>query len=755
MAVDYPTAAELQTAIDSGNAENLAFSGTDNALLIQEAPFLVTDSDADGVPDPADDCDGVGWRLPCDGDASNDGIFETLSYDASGATTIEAGIDVPGFVEVADVYILVDTSQSMGPEIAQIITDLTSGTFVDTAQCPEGAGTGLVGGLKCIVPDLWIGLGGFEEYPLWPHAYGLEQAPYHHYLDLTDNLQHINDALWSLTTRVNKDNPDAISQAIYATLTGKGLGPWVPNRGSCPEGHWGYPCFRPNSLPILLLITDSPAHEEPTERQPEDPYLDPPFDGVVGLGQWLPPVEMSPNVLYSSDKDSAWDLGDLTGRSLTVMGTNTNMGNDAVTWTEGACTQCSSGCWSDGQDAFAKFSLSSTVSAFFSGIGTGYPYHNVALFDGDMTPLDCDPGPGSGDYWGRFTRSIGPGTYYAVSDAAVPVGLSSSDVRGPYQLRIQTTVGDSSWQTATAPIHWDDVETTIIDTGAKMVSIASFANALDSSIGLANASGSFDDDGVPFVERINDDGTGLSDSTISAIDRLINNTRRDGTVIAEDNAATPTVDESEFLKALIATNCPTTGTFKCLSGTGTDTCVGCQNKTNVGFDFTLGNSTVPETAGSQTFDFDLVGIADGKVELRRVPVRILVPGNKNYGAGYYQNTYEADAVCRMPPDVPDPDVPDWGTLTWSGSAPAGTSVEFQLFTANTVAELDTVTPVSIVYPTETTEQSYDVGEALEAGGGTNMLPFLRVKVVIQGSSNGGETPVFEGWSMQFNCLPAS
>jgi hypothetical protein len=129
-------------------------------------------------------------------------------------------------------------------------------------------------------------------------------------------------------------------------------------------------------------------------------------------------------------------------------------------------------------------------------------------------------------------------------------------------------------------------------------------------------------------------------------------------------------------------------------------------------------------------------------------VRILVPGSKNYGAGYYQNTYDADFVCEMPPERPD-----WGTLAWSGSAPAGTSVEFQLFTANSVAQLDTVTPVSIVYPTGTTEQSYDVGEALEAGGGRNMLPFLRVKVVIQGSSNGGETPVFEGWSMQFNCVP--
>ena len=58
-ALDYPNATELQMAIDSSNAAGLAFSSADNALLVAGSDtFFFLDSDADGVPDPADDCPG-------------------------------------------------------------------------------------------------------------------------------------------------------------------------------------------------------------------------------------------------------------------------------------------------------------------------------------------------------------------------------------------------------------------------------------------------------------------------------------------------------------------------------------------------------------------------------------------------------------------------------------------------------------------------------------------------------------------------
>jgi hypothetical protein len=100
-----------------------------------------------------------------------------------------------------------------------------------------------------------------------------------------------------------------------------------------------------------------------------------------------------------------------------------------------------------------------------------------------------------------------------------------------------------------------------------------------------------------------------------------------------------------------------------------------------------------------------------------------------------------------------PEVPDWGTLAWIGSAPTDSSVEFLIYSANTLAELDSATPVSITYPTGTTVQSYDVADELQGAFQSNYMPFLRVRAVVNGSSDGWQTPVFQGWSMEFNCIP--
>jgi hypothetical protein len=157
---------------------------------------------------------------------------------------------------------------------------------------------------------------------------------------------------------------------------------------------------------------------------------------------------------------------------------------------------------------------------------------------------------------------------------------------------------------------------------------------------------------------------------------------------------------------------------------------------------------VTQTAAPQVFDFEMVGYA-GAAEIGRIPVRVMVPeAGGSYGSGYYQNTYDSDVVCEMPPERPD-----WGDLTWIGSTPSDSTVEFELYTANTLAELDTVIPVSITYPTDTTAQTYDVGAELLNAGQENWMPFLRVRAKLNASSDSLSTPTFQGWSMEFNCIP--
>jgi hypothetical protein len=483
-------------------------------------------------------------------------------------------------------------------------------------------------------------------------------------------------------------------------------------------------------------------------------YEDPPFDGVLGASALLPPVRMSPNVLYANDPATAWDLGDLTSTSMTVMGTNTNFGNNATTWNVSACQQCTdpmdvSTCWVDGPDAFVKFSLGATISPFLSGEGTAYPAHNVAVFDATPAGVDCDGGPGGGDYWGRLTPTLAPGDYYLVSDAAVPLGVSSSDVRGQYQLRIQTTPSDPSWATADLPVPWADIGPLFSDNSVKIVAVLSESPALQDMEDLAQATGSVDRNGKAYVSTVSSSGSGLSDALMGGLDLLVNNTRRDVTLVAEDNPATGAVDESGFLQWVSATACPTGAEPNCLGGDGAATCTQCLNDAQLAFEFALSNAIVPRGSDHQIFDFDMVALADGQYELTRTPVRVLVPRDgPYYGTGYYQNAYDSTYACVTPPERPD-----WGTLTWSGSTPGDSTVEFEFYTADTLEELDSAIPVSIVYPTDTTSQSYDVGEELVAAELSNYGLFLRVRAKLNGSNDASDSPVFEGWSMEFNCVP--
>jgi hypothetical protein len=630
-AIDQPGQLDLTTS----NSQNLFFSTTDNALTLQPGSGSLVDTDGDGVPDPADECPGPGWRLPCDGNASDDGIYQTLYFNSDTDVTVRADINLSGKIEKADAYVLMDGTGSMSGEQVQLVNDLTTGTMVDPTQCPGAAGTGLLGALECAIPDLWIGVGDFKEVSYLPHNNRYDMAPYHHYLDTTDNIQHVVDAVSNFVADNNKDLPEATTQALYSVVTGQGLGDLVPNRGSCPStpaGRWGYPCFRPNVLPIIILVTDADMWNGPYNNG--HTYGNPPFDGTLGLGTLLPPVEQSPNVLYSSDPFTAWDLGDMTNRSLTVMGSNVNSGNDAQTWDKGTCMQCGgSGCWTDGRDAFLKFSVSGLTDMYISGEGSAYHTTNVALFDSSLTAVGCNPGPGGGDYWGRFTQSLGAGDWYAVSDASVAPSTSVGTRIGNFQLRIHNKTADPlghpSWQTADLPIPWTTVETELLASGVKLVNIVSPNSggliAIPDVTALAVSTNSLDQYGDPYLEVINGDGSGLSTAILDAVRSLVGDTRRDITLVPEDDPASLVVDEADFVKVVTATSCPTAGIQNCLGGAGTSSCQGCLADTQVGFSFRLGNAVVAPAASAQVFDFDMVALADGTAELTRIPVRVMVP----------------------------------------------------------------------------------------------------------------------------------
>jgi hypothetical protein len=280
-------------------------------------------------------------------------------------------------------------------------------------------------------------------------------------------------------------------------------------------------------------------------------------------------------------------------------------------------------------------------------------------------------------------------------------------------------LGYASWQTADLPITWTTLETELLARNVNIVSVISpnsdGLSGLADATALGIATGSVDQSGNPYVQTINGDGSGLSTALLDAVRALIGNTRRDISFVAEDNAATGTVDETEFVRNVTSSSCPTTGVNNCSGGVGTSVCEDCLQGAEVAFQFRLGNTSVTETATAQVFDFDMVGFA-GAAEIGRIPIRVMVP--------------EA-----------------------GGSYGSDSTVEFEIYTANTIEELDSVIPVSIVYPTDTTAQSYDVGDELISAGHTNYMPFLRVRAKLNASSDSLSTPTFAGWSMEFNCIP--
>ena len=147
----------------------------------------------------------------------------------------------------------------------------------------------------------------------------------------------------------------------------------------------------------------------------------------------------------------------------------------------------------------------------------------------------------------------------------------------------------------------------------------------------------------------------------------------------------------------------------------------------------------------------MVALADGTAELARIPVRVMVPeAGASYGAGFYVNTYDSDVVCDIPPERPE-----WGTLTWVGSTPSDSEVVFEFFTGDVLADLDSQVPVSVAYSGDPVVQTHvlDISDELWAAGSPMDSLFLRVRARLEGSTGGADTPIFQGWSVEFDCVP--
>ncbi len=750
---DYPVASELTPE----NSAGLRYSEEAGALVIDRVSKL-PDEDGDGVPDDADDCPGTPDWISCDGDPSNDGVYATLFYDPTAALAVEREVlaattaDIPAI----DVYFLIDATPTLADEITVLQDQILS----------------IIADVRARFDDARFGLGLYREYALDPLADPYSQAPYHHILDLTDDETLVQTAMSTLNTVANASPGSAATQALYSVASGLGLGDAVPNRGTCPEGATadiGYPCFRPDVLHVVMNITDAPVYNgpDPTGLQ----YGDPPFAPDVGTGvTTLPPVEMFPALFEADDATNPLDLGDLSGRSLTLMGMSTLLTNRVTTSAAPGCAPPPPvppddpvGGDMDGKDAVLALRFDASVGLFdaFSN-NTHWPGANVALFDDalldPLAALACDGGTLGVGSWGAISYPPAAGQqYYLVIDGIIPASEPGHEPEGAFSLSIvhDGDPANPTWLTTDAPVAWQQVETALLANDIRVASVVTLRDALSSpSEGnadarlMAAATDALTKIGDEWVtELASADGDGLESAVSNTIAQAETESGYDISVVALE-------DETDFVVRVGWNDCAFGETLDCADAAG-NTCFDCSVGAALVYDVLLVNRTVPPMSTAQIFDFELRVTADDSIEVERIPVRVMVPDESSHSfddlpaTAFYRNSYDTTARCITPPERPK-----WGNLTWEGLTPEGTSIEFQIRTANTAEELPLAIPAIVTVTPETEGNAFDLTAELIADGLPYGLPYLQITAILNPSSDPPATPELTGWTFQFFCEAA-
>jgi hypothetical protein len=208
------------------------------------------DSDADGVPDLIEIGAGTDPLDATDNPRTRGNFVFIMYYNEPGTPEDEAVDPDPTMDHLvfatdllkADVFFTLDSSGSMSGEINNLRTTLAST---------------VVPGVVAEIPNVWFGVGRFEDCSYCAHNMAMLQA-------MTDNIPDVEAALTGWTTC---GGSEPYTQNLYALATGDvapflGWSGIIPTSWTCtPPGDVGWPCFRPDSLPIIVQFGDEPFTE--------------------------------------------------------------------------------------------------------------------------------------------------------------------------------------------------------------------------------------------------------------------------------------------------------------------------------------------------------------------------------------------------------------------------------------------------------------------------------------------------------------
>jgi len=162
-------------------------------------------------------------------------------------------------IKQVDVGILMDTTASMGEEIANL---------------RDALATKIIPGLRTAIPSVGYAVAKFEDFPVWPFGYdgrdlGRANIPYQLFEAVTTNESTVKSAVDLLQVYQGGQRPESQYEAQYQMLTGAGFS-WTANKagsiakGDIRAGTSGGALFRAGSLPVVVQITDASWFDKTT-----------------------------------------------------------------------------------------------------------------------------------------------------------------------------------------------------------------------------------------------------------------------------------------------------------------------------------------------------------------------------------------------------------------------------------------------------------------------------------------------------------
>lgn len=226
-------------------------------------------------------------------------------------------------IRVADVFFIFDTTGSMS-SVQQAVAN--------TIAQP---GTGLVDSIRRIIPDTWFGSGHYDDFPSGGFGGGSDRAihplctsagmgpgttgfgppeclagttgtrPFHG-ITVTNPAAMVGTATGAQIVQTvalgtasggGADGPESTVEALYQLVTNEGLfdraspmacstastigrGPCWVKPTTCPEGTWGFACFRSGALAITIQFGDAPWHNGARDESPASTAFYSPYTGI-------------------------------------------------------------------------------------------------------------------------------------------------------------------------------------------------------------------------------------------------------------------------------------------------------------------------------------------------------------------------------------------------------------------------------------------------------------------------------------------